>query len=511
MCIPFGMKDHHQIADEPTSYGNILFYKSSQTVPSTVVHQLMSYGAIPIAKMTMGSLAWGPVHGWGQTMSPTLMADSGGSSTGSGSAVSVGALPFAVSEETWGSIASPSACACLASESLPRPSRQLLTRATRAGRRNLISGHIPSYGGTSRGGAGLLSSETDHIGFHTRHLKDFALLYNYMRTGVDPLDGDTVAIEMQNPAQMDLSTIKVLIVEGDFEWTYNNESIPLCSANPGLADARQACETHALGPHIGTAGNWGYAPGSVPASYGGLSAWKCANWFKMASTLSGDTATSASLDHLEAQAAPTQPRAQPERLEAYHGLRTSPQAGPIDDSPLPITRWAERVERIKGALTAAGIPFETKNMSAMAAAFEDYSADPLYPDSSIGMPRLLLERQASSSEMPHLTRRLLPRVRPRSERRSRQRHGHQPAGGHDAGVLPGVPARAHQLQVRQECGLRHLWLSQELPGQDGPHRAVPTLPLRQEVPQRPVLVQVRRGHPLQLGQRARLPGHRGQL
>ena len=38
------------------------------------------------------------------------------------------------------------------------------------------------------------------------------------------------------------------------------------------------------------------------------------SWFKMASTLSDDTAPSASLDHLEAQAAPTQPRAQPEPL-----------------------------------------------------------------------------------------------------------------------------------------------------------------------------------------------------
>ena len=38
------------------------------------------------------------------------------------------------------------------------------------------------------------------------------------------------------------------------------------------------------------------------------------SWFKMASTLSDDTAPSASLDHLEARAAPTQPRAQPEPL-----------------------------------------------------------------------------------------------------------------------------------------------------------------------------------------------------
>ena len=38
------------------------------------------------------------------------------------------------------------------------------------------------------------------------------------------------------------------------------------------------------------------------------------SWFKMASTLSDDTAPSASLDRLKARAAPTHPRAQPEPL-----------------------------------------------------------------------------------------------------------------------------------------------------------------------------------------------------
>ena len=38
------------------------------------------------------------------------------------------------------------------------------------------------------------------------------------------------------------------------------------------------------------------------------------SWLKAAATLSDDTAPSASLDHLEAQAAPTHPRAPPEHL-----------------------------------------------------------------------------------------------------------------------------------------------------------------------------------------------------
>jgi Asp-tRNA(Asn)/Glu-tRNA(Gln) amidotransferase A subunit family amidase len=49
-------------------------------------------------------------------------------------------LPFSVSEETSGSIACPSSA-------------------------SLISGHIGSYGSLSRAGAGLLCSETDHLGF----------------------------------------------------------------------------------------------------------------------------------------------------------------------------------------------------------------------------------------------------------------------------------------------------------------------------------------------------------
>ena len=51
------------------------------------------------------------------------------------------------------------------------------------------------------------------------------------------------------------------------------------------------------------------------------------SWFKMAATLSDDTAPSASLDCLKAQAAPTHPRAQPEpawKLTVASGARLRP-------------------------------------------------------------------------------------------------------------------------------------------------------------------------------------------
>jgi len=200
MCIPFGMKDHHQINDEPTMYGSILHATNVQNVKSSVMAALMQAGAIPIAKMMLGTFAWGSANGWGECMSPYLNGPGCGSSCGSASGAALGALPFAISEETSGSIACPASA-------------------------SLISGHIASYGLMSRAGAGLLCSETDHLGFHSRYLKDFGVILNYARTGTDPLDGDTVAVPFVNPADVDVASLKVMIVEGEGKWVWDEEKM----------------------------------------------------------------------------------------------------------------------------------------------------------------------------------------------------------------------------------------------------------------------------------------------
>lgn len=108
MCIPFGVKDHHQIYDDdPTMYGSILFAGNTQSVKSSMMASLLAAGAIPIAKMQLGTFAWSSANGWGECMSPYLNGPGCGSSCGSGSGAALGALPFAVSEETSGSIACP--------------------------------------------------------------------------------------------------------------------------------------------------------------------------------------------------------------------------------------------------------------------------------------------------------------------------------------------------------------------------------------------------------------------
>jgi hypothetical protein len=66
---------------------------------------------------------------------------------------------------------------------------------------------------------------------------------------------------------------------------------------------------------------------------------KLVNWLKMASTLSDDTAPPASLDCLEAQAAPTQPRAQPEHLGSSPRPQELASGRPkVEDFPLSTSR-----------------------------------------------------------------------------------------------------------------------------------------------------------------------------
>ena len=69
---------------------------------------------------------------------------------------------------------------------------------------------------------------------------------------------------------------------------------------------------------------------------------------KMASTLSDDTAPSASLDHLEARAAPTHPRALPEPLGGIPWPQELASGRPkVEDVPFSTTRyWVEK--RLRG-------------------------------------------------------------------------------------------------------------------------------------------------------------------
>src|SRR5205807_5998231 len=145
--IPYGAKDLLATSGGiPTTWGAAPFRHQRFDYDATVVRRLEEAGAVLVAKLAMVELAGGMGYRQpnasftGPGISPWgAEAWSGGSSSGSGSAVGAELVPFAIGSETWGSILSPAAyCG--------------------------ISGLRPTYGRVSRHGAMALCWTLDKLG-----------------------------------------------------------------------------------------------------------------------------------------------------------------------------------------------------------------------------------------------------------------------------------------------------------------------------------------------------------
>lgn len=166
--IPYGVKDLFAVAGYPTTWGAKPYADQVIDDTATVVAKLDAAGAVLVAKLSLGALAWGDVWFGGFTRNPwNLEEGSSGSSAGSAAAVSAGLVPFALGTETWGSIVSP---------------------ATRCG----VTGLRPTFGAVSRGGSMALSWSMDKVGPITRTVEDAAMVFEVIR-GVDRRDPATVA------------------------------------------------------------------------------------------------------------------------------------------------------------------------------------------------------------------------------------------------------------------------------------------------------------------------------
>ena len=145
--IPYGAKDLLATGGGiPTTWGAAPFRHRQFDYDATVIRRLREAGAVLAAKLAMVELAGGMgyrqpdasftgpgVNPWDTTRW------SGGSSSGSGSAVCAGLVPFAIGSETWGSILGP---------------------ANHCG----VVGLRPTFGRVSRYGAMVLSWSLDKIG-----------------------------------------------------------------------------------------------------------------------------------------------------------------------------------------------------------------------------------------------------------------------------------------------------------------------------------------------------------
>lgn len=199
--IPFGAKDLLSFAGHPTTWGAKPFASQVFDETATVLQKLDKTGSVLIGKLAMVELAGGPGYRmasasmFGPGLNPWDRTRwSGGSSSGSGSAVAAGLVPFALGSETSGSILTPSAfCG--------------------------VTGLRPTYGLVSRHGAMPLAWTMDKIGPMCRSAEDCGLVLQTI-AGSDSLDPGSAGKSFYYAPQYarKLSDMKAGFAPGDLDW-----------------------------------------------------------------------------------------------------------------------------------------------------------------------------------------------------------------------------------------------------------------------------------------------------
>ncbi len=196
--IPWGAKDLFAVRGYPTTWGAEPYRQQMIDANAAVVERLEAAGAVLVAKLTLGALAYGDICFDSMTRNPwNLEEGSSGSSAGSASAAAAGLVGFTMGTETLGSIVSPS---------------------TRCG----VTGLRPTFGRISRYGAMALSWSMDKIGPICRTVEDCALVFN----AVYGADGrDAVVVDMPFDWNPDLKAkdLRVGYVESAFAEASEND------------------------------------------------------------------------------------------------------------------------------------------------------------------------------------------------------------------------------------------------------------------------------------------------
>ncbi len=197
--IPYGAKDLLAVKGYKTTWGAMPYKDQTIDEDATVIQKLDDAGAVLVAKLTMGALAWGDVWYGGMTRNPwNLEQGSSGSSAGSASATAAGLVAFAIGTETWGSIVSP---------------------ATRCG----DTGLRPTYGRVSRTGAMALSWSMDKIGPICRTVEDCAIVFDAIR-GADGIDQTLIDAPFNYDPKVDLKKLRIGCLKKLFEEDYDNKA-----------------------------------------------------------------------------------------------------------------------------------------------------------------------------------------------------------------------------------------------------------------------------------------------
>ena len=178
--IPWGAKDLLDTADIPTRWGAEPYLDRVPGRDAATVRALERAGAVLVAKLSLGALAYGDLWYEDRTRNPWDPATgSSGSSAGSAAAVTAGLVPFALGTETMGSIISPS----------------------------LVCGSAglrPTFGRVSRDGCMPLCPSYDKIGPIARTVHDCSLVLAAISGHTDAgaaMDPDCVNVGYHSPVR----------------------------------------------------------------------------------------------------------------------------------------------------------------------------------------------------------------------------------------------------------------------------------------------------------------------
>jgi len=190
--IPYGAKDLLATKGIKTTWGSAPYKNQVFEEDATVIKRLEDAGAVLVAKLTTGELAWDDIWYGGRTRNPwNPEQGSSGSSAGPASATSGGLVAFAIGSETWGSIVSP---------------------ATRCG----LTGLRPTYGRVSRAGAMALSWSMDKLGPLCRSVEDCALVFNAIQ-GPDGIDQSVIDVPFNYQPKGKLAKLKIGYLKSAFD------------------------------------------------------------------------------------------------------------------------------------------------------------------------------------------------------------------------------------------------------------------------------------------------------
>ena len=173
--IPWGAKDIIAARGYRTTWGAAPFREQEFDVDATVVERLDAAGAVLVAKLTTGELAFGDRWFGGRTNNPwNPELGSSGSSAGPGAATAAGLVGFGIGTDTGGSILSPS---------------------IRCG----VVGLRPTFGRVSRFGVMAAGFSLDKIGPMCRTAEDCAIVLDAIKGP----DGKDLAVPDNIPFNWD--------------------------------------------------------------------------------------------------------------------------------------------------------------------------------------------------------------------------------------------------------------------------------------------------------------------